>query len=262
MVAPSSPGNLPDYVLAAVQHVIELSGYPIMVEELEHLEFDSVVKFASAAAPCHEISYSPGYREFASHFILSSVEKLRRHFAVPVQERFMPCRVGSEHLPADEERELKRRMIRADPQILAAVSRQLHTGLVRQLTSYPLDARVELDLFADFPEHHEQQLAYLRRQLRDVEPHFSDEIEAFSPPKTYAAVSAMNCAFAEICAKMTGEGPMNAVRNSRHWETGRELVSLLDAVREPGHVGDRAATDAWASRLCLRARYEWVHVDL
>lgn len=261
MAAPAHEHRLPGYVLAAVEHVIEISGFPVTVHEEDYLEFDSVVRFASPSSPQHEISYSPSYREFASHFVFSSVEKIRRYFAAPVHERLVPCMVGRGYLPADEQEELARRLICVSPRDLPAVSRQLHGGLVRQLTSFPLDARVERDLFATVSEHRDRQTAYLRRQLKDLELHFSRAIEAFSPPKTYAAASAMNCAFAEVCAGLTGERSPRGARHSAHREQGTQLVTLLNSIREPGHQGDRQVTDAWALQLGLRACYEWIRLE-
>jgi len=261
MVARNPEDPWPSYVRERVEQVVAQTGYTVVIQEEVHLEFDSVVRFASPLSPRHEISYSPAYRAFASHFVLSSLEKIRRYFAAPVVDRYVPSLVGSGYLPADEELELERRLIRVSPHVVAAVSRQLQSGLVRQLTSFPLDARVELDLFATVPEHREQQLAYLRRQLMDLEPHFSLKIAALSPPRTYAASSAMNCAFAELCSRLTGERPSRRAEESPHRLQGLDLVALLDAVNEPSHAGDRKVTDAWARALGLGEFYEWVSMD-
>ena len=37
-----------------------------------------------------------------------------------------------------------------------------------------------------------------------------------------------------------------------------QLILALDAVTEPGHVGDRVAADRWAEILGIRGWYEWV----
>lgn len=254
----STDSGLPNYVRERLRRVIETTGYPVVVEQVGMLEFDSEVGYGSADSPRHQIRVSHEYVEHRAHFILSSLAKIQRFFDAPDTERRVPVVDMHGRLAADEELELARRAPGVSRQVLLQMSNHLHVGLARQLLSFPLDLRVEQELYGAIHEHHGLQIAYLTRQVGDFEAHFSREIEAFSPPKTYAASSAMNYALAHFCADVTGEALPRPIRRSPHAGIGRNLLHLLEKLADvPGHVGDRQLQDAWATTLGLQHLYSW-----
>jgi hypothetical protein len=253
-----APEQLPSYLRSLLERVICKTGYRVAIEEVELLEFDSEVRYASADAPIHHIRVSRDFRDHRSHFVLSSLAKIDRYFSTPTADRRLPVVDMAGRLAHDEETVLRRRLPGAPEALIAEVSNRLFVGLARQLLSFPLDLRVERELYDCYQAHHPLQLAYLARQVRDFEPHFSPQVESVSPPKAYAASSAMNCAFAEICAGLTGERLPRVVRYSRHRLRGEELLHALDACSTVGgHAGDRLAQDSWAQTLGLRDLYAW-----
>ncbi len=254
----TDPAELPPYVRTLLENVIAITGYRVAIEEAELLECDSEVRYASAEAPIHHIRVSPEFRDHRAHFILSSLAKIGRYFSAAPTDRRLPIVDVAGRLPQQEEAELRQRLSGAPEALIAEMSNRLHVGLARQVLSFPLDLRVEQELYGALPEHQPLQLAYLRRQVTDFEPHFSPAIEVVSPPTAYAASSAMNCAFAEFCSGLTGERLPRAVRYSSHRAQGDRLLGALSTVASgQGHVGDRQAQDAWAQLLGLRGLYKW-----
>lgn len=256
----TNPQDLPVYIRQRLEQVIRTTGSKVAIEEAEQLEFDSEVGYASGNSAVHHIRYTKSYCDHREHFILSSLEKIARFFAAPADQRYLPV-ILREYLPREEEAELARRVPSVSGLLVRELSQRLAVGLVRQLLSFPLDVRVELELSTTLPEHRERQLAYMRAQLQDLQPHFSLQIEAFSPPWSYAASSTMNCAFAEVCARLTGERPARAIRFSPYRKQGQRLVELLDQVAEQGHVGDRQAQDRWAMELQMVGWHDWIRWD-
>ena len=63
-------------------------------------------------------------------------------------------------LPEEEERELGLK-VPFRREALETISESMFSGLVRQLTSFPVDLRVEREISQELPEHQERQLALL-----------------------------------------------------------------------------------------------------
>jgi hypothetical protein len=86
------------------------------------------------------------------HFVLSSLAKIERFFDAPDAERRVPVVDMNGRLSADEELELSRRAPGITRQVLLKMSNHLHVGLARQLLSFPLDLRVEQELYGALPQ--------------------------------------------------------------------------------------------------------------
>ena len=253
------PEGLPDYVHGLMLEAIGRSGYPVVVEERPSLEFDSEMQLARGSRRYHKLVISTPYVDHAEHFIISGAKKIIRFYEQSPEQRYLPGSRATQGLPEQEKGELS-----SGPWSelrLAELSDFLYQGTVRQLTSYPVDLRVEREIAEEFPEHREKQRAYLRRQVSDFEPSFLPEMAEAFPDRVSRANQAMNVAFAEKVAEITGHPVGDACRACPHHELGERLREDLDTVQEPGAQGDRQVTDAWARRLGLRQWYEWTQLD-
>src|SRR5262245_54314679 len=121
----SADWGLPDYVRERLKRVIETTGYPVTIEEIDVLEFDSEVGYASRASPRHHIRISKAYAEHRAHFILSSLVKIQRFFDPLVSVRRVPVVDVNGRLPANEELELARRVPGIPRQVLLQMSNHL-----------------------------------------------------------------------------------------------------------------------------------------
>ncbi len=253
--------ELPDYAAALFSQVKEQTGYPLVVVEKEGIGYDSLVSMAGRTQPFHELAYVPLYREYRLHFIVNAAFKIRRVWDIPREERLLPVGEAGKRLPQEQEAELRRKLGNPPPVFLAGLSSFLYEGIVRQLTSMPVDIRVERETAELVPEHMPAQRAYLARQVKDLEPHFMPEIAQVAPDQIYAASTAMNVVLAEEAAEIAGVRPGPMFRQTPHRPLGQRLRELLHAVEEPGYPGDRLVTDAWADELGLRDWYEWRRLD-
>lgn len=248
---------LPPYATALVLDVHAKTGYPIQLVPERSLEFDSEVRVARPGQPWHQISSSPEYGQFLTHFLVSGARKILRFYSAPADKRYVPGIVDGRRLPSEDEADLRRRVPIPD-HLVAASSAFLLTGLVRQVTSFPIDLRVESELYEELPEHRPLQRAYLDRQVKDIEPHFDREIADVAPSRVYAASSAMNVVLADEAAELAGTPPGPLARTSPHRAMGTRLRQILRDEKAPGHVGDRYVADRWAEELGVRGWYEWV----
>ena len=261
MVRAVLEGELPDYAKELVADVRVRTGYPLRVLERNGLGYDSQVAMAGKRQPYHVLAYVPHYRGFRLHFIVNAAVKIRRFFELSPEERLIPVSPKGSRLPQSMEAELRRKLENPPEPVLQALSAFLYEGTVRQLTSMPVDIRVERETAETVPEHREAQHAYLARQVRDLEPHFLPQIAEFAPDLLYAASTAMNVVLAEEAAEIAGVQPGPMFRESPHRPSGHRLRAVLHGVKEPGYPGDIVVTDAWASELRLREWYEWRRLD-
>jgi hypothetical protein len=248
---------LTPYAAAMVDYVRSLTGYPIQLMQVPSIEFDSEVRLARPGQPRHEVTFAPNFSEYAIHFLVSGARKTLRFYNAPPADRYLPGSVPGRRLPTEDEEELRRQLPIPEDE-LREISRFLFDGTLRQLTSFPVDLRVERDLYYDLPQHRPLQQAYLRRQVEDIEPHFDREIANVAPSRVYSTSTAMNIVLVEEAAELAGTpiGPL--ARSSPHRAMGTWLRQILHETRKPGHRGDRLVTDAWAEKLEMRDWYEWV----
>jgi len=254
--------ELPSYALHLMDQVLERTGCRIELAEEEGIGYDSLLRLAGREGPEHRVAYVPEYRDFGVHFLVSGAYKVLRIWDVPEQERYLPATETARGLPAEDLAELRRKLHHlCERHLEDTLSRFLYHGIVRQLTSVPVDIRVERKIADELPVHKPRQDAYLARQVRDFEPHFAPEIREFCPERLYAASTAMNVVLAEEFSELTGRTPADVIRTTPHRALGERLRERLHAVREDGYTGDRIATDAWAREVGMEGWFEWVRMD-
>lgn len=255
--------ELPGYAWAAMARAIDVSGYPLLVEERDAMEFDSQIQLATPEDPVHTLTVSGPYRDHLTHFALGAAYKIIRFFEQPAEERYLPASETRSGLPERERRALRElepwsRLPRADFENMAEF---LYRGTVRQLTSYPVDLRVEHEIAEQLPEHGERQRAYLERQVRDFEPTFDPEMAAALPERISRASQGMNVAFAEEAAELTKTRSGRMCREAQYRAVGERLREELHDMKGFGARGDRLLTDRWAEKLGLRHWYEWRRME-
>ena len=254
--------SLPPYTRELVYQAMDRSGYPLVLEEHDVCEFDSQIQMARPGSPVHTLVVSRPYRDHTDHFLASAAYKIIRFYEQPPEERYLPASDAGSGLPEPERRELRRKepWSRLPTAEFKAMADFLYRGTVRQLTSYPVDLRVEREIAEQLPEHREKQRAYLERQVRDFEPTFERELADAFPESVGRASQAMNVAFAEEAAELTGTSPGRLCLEAQYRPLGERLRDHLQSTQEHGYPGDRLVTDRWAEELGLRDWYEWRRV--
>ena len=250
--------DVPEYCSELLSVVEHTTGYPLLVVEKNFLEFDSELSLARRGRRFHKLEYSSPYRRYLDHFLVNAAYKILRTWETAPEDRLMPA-AELQHLPEDDYRELAEKLPQnLDKRGIETMSRLLYADLVRQLTSFPVDLRVEQEIAQSLPEHSDKQLAYLRQQVRDFLPTLDEEMLSVFPERVYRASTAMNIVFAEEAAKLSGVAPARAFRHHKSRDSAERLLSRLEQIEEPGYLGNRLLTDAWAKELGLEGWYRWV----
>ena len=252
---------LPEYVQELVSEVEDRTGYPLLIKEEVGVGYDSELRIARPGKVVHELAYVPEYREFRLHFLVNGAFKILRLWDVPPGERYMPASQLGRGLAPEDYKELRDKLAGFPSPALDQLSEFLYHGICRQLTSMPLDIRVEREIAEELPDHYPAQRAYLMTQVKDLEPTFLPEMAEVCPERLYAASTAMNVVLAEEAAELTGVQPGKAFLETPYRALGERLREKLHSVQEKGYPGDRLLTDAWAGELGMEDWYEWVRLD-
>lgn len=250
----------PAYASCLLEKVKEQTGYPLVLVEEDGLTPDSQVRLARPGRPAHIVAHAPAYREFRLHFLVSGSVKVLRAWNTPPSQRCVPVIPGRASLPPEMDRELRQHLSWLPRERLGDLGRHLYQDLTGQVTSMPLDIRVERIIAATFPEHRSAQRAYLVREVEDLLPMTLPEVEAIYPERLYAANMTMNMVFAEAAAAITGLTVPRTLHQARFHGLAGRLHDHLAAAPN-GYLGDRQVIDVWAKELGIRGWYEWIRLD-
>jgi len=251
---------IPHYCIDLIQKVREVSGKPLVCR-VEYSRFDSELRVARNADKFHELLCSPDYRHFIVHFLVSALKKIIRVLEAPKNMRYVPAVNSGGDLPIAEKAEFERRTPALSKGERDLFSRLMFDGIARQLTSMPIDLRVEREIKQTLPEHRPLQREYLERQVADLIPHFDSAVRAFTPERVYNASSYMHAALMLEAAEIARVGVPEVLKDTEIEARGRDLLSILRSIEEPGLPGDRKAANAWAQQLGLEAWYDWTPLE-
>ena len=135
--------EFPGYALDLVRTVVEESGYPLLVTEEPRTGYDSQLRMGGGSHPYHHLVCDPAYRQYLVHFLVNAAFKIRRVWELPPEERLLPIGDARRRLSQDDEAELRRNLKGIPDATVRDMSTFLYRGLLQQLTSMPIDIRVE-----------------------------------------------------------------------------------------------------------------------
>ena len=258
-----APRTLGPDVQDILRQTEEVSGRRIRVVRDPSLTTWAAVRVARSEAAAHTIRYAPRREAHLDYLIVHECGHLMRLWSVPPEERMVPA-IGKEQRAIAQHR-LRQEVppfIRYLPQ---AAQRSLlglwHEGIVRQVSTYPADVRIEEWIFEQFPEMRGTQRAALVRHLEENELVLVPRVESVSAKTVYRASVAMNCAFAQFAAALLREPSLFGPYTDQAREKARKLFWELHSERRPGHSGDVAVSNRWSEVLGLSGWFRWIRLD-
>lgn len=227
------------------------------------LDTRASVRIARANDQCHLLTYKPRYERYLDCLIAHECGHLLRLWSVPSPERLLPS------VRAEQRRMVNRRLLSEmpaealllPPEAVKELLSIWHAGVVRQVTNYPIDLRIQRWLFKEYPGMGDLHREALREQLREDQAVLAPEIEFFTPPPVYEVSVIMNCAFASRISEMLGESSPPLPYPKRLAMAANELLAILDRGQENNHRGDIRIVNRWAQRLSIGNWYTWVRLE-
>lgn len=213
----------------------------------------------------HLVQYQPAQRQYRDHFVAHECGHLIRFYTAAPQDRIVPIS-NRQHRRAVAQ-EIEEDLMRLHGQglseeALGELLTMWHEGLVRQLTNYPADMRIERWLKSNYPGLDEPQERSIRHQLRENEQVLGRSVKDFTPSKVYDASASMNAGFAQYMSLLYEDNHLGGPHSrTPYWDTGRRLAEQVWSSKDAGYAGDVGSAQEWAQLFGVDGWLEWKHVN-
>jgi len=209
------------------------------------------------------LAYNPRYERYLDYLIAHECGHLLRLWSVPPSERLLPTVTVEQRRTVNRQlwSEMPAEALLLPPEAVRELLSIWHAGVVRQVSNYPVDLRIEKWLFKEYPVMNDLHREALREQLREDQAVLASEIKLFTPRSVYEASVIMNCAFAARVCEMLGGSSLRLPYPKQLARAANELLATLDGEGEDDHRGDVRIVNRWAQRLGIANWYTWVRLD-
>ena len=237
----------------------KMSGKRVQILPYPSLEAWGAIRIARNREKCHILRYNPRYERHLDYLVVHECGHLLRLWSVSPEERQVPLITRKERRTAYRLllKELPEPLRALPERALADLFRTWHDGIVRQVTSFPADIRIEAWLYDCYPRMREVQVAALVEQLRENETVLRPEVAALTPRTVYRASILINCAFAQSLALLLDEPALCRGYPLQLRQQAAKLLREVSAAKDPGYTGDVKIARKWAELLGLSGWFKW-----
>lgn len=244
-----------------------------LVSDITHKPFEfihkpdlptmAIVKMARASMPAHIIYYRTSGGGIMDHLIAHECGHIYRMWSVPSEYRKVPA-------ASEENRQLAMKQIEGDLVRLAKVipPDQIKMyfgiwfdGIIKQVTSMPVDMRIEKWIYEKYPELRKVQIVSLDKQIRENTQSLSKKVIEFTPKKIYDANNYMNYSFARYMESLTGKKYTAPYRSTPYIGLGGKLAELVLNSEDNGYRQDIEIINQWTDMLGLQGWHYWTDFE-
>ena len=240
-----------------------MTGREIRIVPYPSLEAWASIRVARKGEARHTLRYNPRYGRHLDYLVAHECGHLLRLWSVTPEERFVPAVGRKERMIAYGRllEELSNPLRLLPEQAVAGLLRTWHDGIVRQVSSFPVDIRIEAWLYEHYPGMREAQVPALVEQLVENQMVLRPEVATSTPESVYRASAAINCAFAQSLALLLREPSLCRAYPHELSRLGGRLLGQISSQEDPSHTGDVATANGWAELLGLSGWFRWTRVD-
>lgn len=240
-------------VLNIAKEVEHVSGKPVNVQPTPGLDVRARLRMARSGMPHHIVLFNPMERPHLSHLLAHEFARILRTFETPAEERRIPVSTADTLRRARDEIQPQ-----SDSVPVASRDRIVDAwinGLVMQVTSQPIDVRVERWLSEHYAGLREQQVRSLRAETGAIIASISPEIAGATAPGIFRRSKAMNYAYLKHIGEIMGRS------FEHHFRGAPEVVALgqrLSDVFARRALSDQDVVARWADMLGIDDWFTWV----
>ena len=248
--------QVPDHVLAIVSTLNALSNAQLSVV-LGDFDVEYKVHWPpTRERPFHLVEVKQVMAQHLWHLVVKSLMTMIRYYEVPSNERLLPRFRSRRRVPPNEEAELKEATGLSGP-ALAARSKTLYKGIVLQLTTSPLEMRIEQILADRFPLHASLQQEYLEFLIDYHESISHVKPEHVGIKHLYQTSASINLAYLRWMERLAGRSESGFVRSHPYYDSSSGLIERIEQEADETYRGDRRIIDSWAQTLGHEGWYTW-----
>lgn len=246
---------------ADTQHMIDLvelqTGYRVTVDVISGIYEHAQMISARPEAPAHIIRVSADRRQHADYIVAVQCGMLLMLWSDPTKVPGMAFEKSKCDYLAGKW--AKTKQLSVLPAETATTTANFYLeGLLKQLSSTPLEIRVANLCFESCASLRDMQAESFNAHLRGISGAFSPTIKQRAPQEVFQKNVAMNAALALNWARLSGSRlcllPYESTGNV---DAGQKLLDAVDAATAQTSENHMRTIDAWADQLSLRALYRW-----
>lgn len=227
---------------------------------------NATVEVGSASGGRISVRYDPGHAQELPYLVAHECGHLIRMYSVPLESRLMPTTTPEHRRKAiyDNALGIERLSRLGMPDFaIAEMIDFLHKGVVRQVTNFPADFRIERWLREEYPGLQEFQEPALRRQHEDQLKTVRPEVKEMTPKRMFTATNVMNAAYGRYMARLLRHRDMfSPYRRTEFAGQGRTLADeIWDSEDKGYYYSDVTDAQRWAELLGISGWFEWCPLD-
>lgn len=239
-----------------VERVERVSGKRIDFRPTPKLDVRARTKMARERMSRHVILFNPKEWPHLSHIIAHECARILRIFEIPPEDRRVPASTSetlrvarseiyeeAEYLPADLRDEV--------------VDMWIH-GLVTQVTSQPIDVRIEEWIRDNYPGLKDEQKRSLRTETRTITASISPDVKHTTPASVFRRSYALNYAYLDHMGDVMGRSFEGKFRGDREViALGEEVSRVLDN----DEISDQELVNRLAEVITMHDWFVWVDFE-
>jgi hypothetical protein len=239
-----------------VEQVEQASGKGIDFRPAPKLQVRARTKMARQKMPQHVILFNPKEQLHLSHLLAHECARILRILETPPEERKIPA-------SKPETLQVARNEIRGEAQFLPdhirdeMVDLWIH-GLITQVTSQPIDVRIEEWIADNHPGMGQEQRRSLRTETRTITANVSPDVKRTSPATIFKRSNAMNYAYLDHIGDIMGRSFESKFRSSP------EIVALgetISGILDDSTVSDHHLVNRIAEAVQVRDWFIWLDFE-
>lgn len=254
--------NPPTPIYQSLIEQIEAQGYKVnIVEEVIPIGYAAIRLHGAEESRKILLRVNPKYKAVADHAISQQLMRAIRFLNLPSSDRQFPgmtpdkFKAAMTDISEDMAELLNSKQIALER--YAPMIRHLYEGVVVQVTSMPVDIRIEKELKQEMPQLQELQKKSLIKQIQEGTKGLSLETLSILPKKLYTCNALMNYAFFRMIDEYifpVEKKYFDIFEGIIDPEKGEEM--LKDALNHD--LNDFELMNLWAKKLEIDSWFQWV----
>ena len=236
--------------------VKKVSGKDIEIQIVENLQTDGSTKVARERMPKSIVKIKANQTMRINHLLAHECCHILRILEANPLDRVVPSTNNLTMNLANLELSDQAQIL--PPQIRKKALDFWISGLITQLTNLPVDARIEMWLYKNYPALRKHQIKSLKIDASQTIMCLSKKVEQSTIGKVFYLSNAMTYAYLRVIGGIIEE---NYVRKFREHEkivySGKSLFSMLES-EDKGFTHDLQTIKAWGDFLNISDWFRWI----
>lgn len=222
-----------------------------------------MVKVARENMPYHLIFYKNMNSGNIDHLIAHECGHIYRMMSVPREYRKIPASNMENRQIAMNKIEKEIFGLSRDIPVekMSSLFEIWFNGIIKELTNFPVDMRIEKWIYDDYPELRKAQKVTIDQQIRENVHGLSKDIKNITPTLVYDAANIMNYAFASYMESLIGKKYTTPYKRTKYPEVGAKLVKFVTDIKDEGYRQDIEIINKWTSLLGLTDWFYWTDFE-